>query len=719
MSLQQAMEVAVAHHQAGRLREAEALYRQILASDPNNAHAMHLLGVLGHQVGRSAEGAQLIQRAIAQDPQPDYFVNLGAVLLAMNRVDDAIEAYNQAIARQGDAAEAWGNLGGALVQKGRLQEAIAACRKALEINPKLGDAYNNLGNAHRMAGQTDAALEAYRNAVRAQDEDPHGHNNLGNLLREMGRGPEAIVELRRAIAIQPDFLEAHNNLAAALQETGDWAAAATEYRRALELRPDYVEAMVNYGTLLSQQSRIDQAIELFRRALALRPDSPEAHNGLGHALKDAGQLKDAIAAYRKAADVRPDPELAANLVSTILYDPSATREQIRAESARWNERFARPLAARIRAHDNTPDPDRRLRVGYISGDFRRQVVGYNMLPLFREHDHGLFEIYCYSNVPAEDAMTARFRCMADHWRPIRALSDQAAAELIRSDQIDVLVDLSVHTAHNRLLVLAQKPAPVQVTFAGYPGTTGLETVDYRLTDPYLDPPGQSDDMYSEQSYRLPHSFWCYEPESQHPQPGPLPAASNGFVTFGCLNAFQKVNEQVLELWAKVLRAVPTSRLMLQTRFGAHRQRTLQFLADRGVGPQRVELVDYAQKDEYLRRYQRIDIGLDTFPYNGHTTSLDSFWMGVPVVTRVADMAVGRAGWCQLSNLGLSELAAQDDEQFVQIASSLAGDVPRLAELRRTLRPRMEASALMDAKGFAREIEAAYRDMWKRWCCSRP
>ena len=343
------------------------------------------------------------------------------------------------------------------------------------------------------------------------------------------------------------------------------------------------------------------------------------------------------------------------------------------------------------------------------------MVGINLLPLFREHDHRQFEIFCYANMIERDKYTDRYQGYADAWRIVAKLTDEALAERVREDRIDILVDLGLHTANNRLLAFTRKPAPVQVTFAGYPGSTGLSAIDYRLTDVYLDPPGVHDDNYTEESIRLPDTFWCYDPLCSEPAVNPLPAIENGYLTFGCLNNFCKINPSVLALWARVLKSVERSRIMILAPEGRHRQDMLALLAREGVAPERVLFVGRQTVPEYLKLYHHIDVGLDTFPYNGHTTSLDSFWMGVPVITLVGQTVVGRAGVSQLSNLGLRELIAETPEQFVSIAAALAGDLPRLSELRAGLRERMQSSPLMDAPRFARNIEAAYRSMWQRWC----
>jgi predicted O-linked N-acetylglucosamine transferase (SPINDLY family) len=643
------LRLAIQHHQAGRLAEAERIYRRILARQPNHADALHLLGTLALQGGQLDAAVELIRRAIRL--RPDY-------------------------------AEAHGNLGNALKGKGQLDEAIASCRQAIRLKPDFADAYVNLGNALHGKGQLDEAIAAYRQAIR----------------------------------LKPGFAGVHTNLGVALDSKGQLEQAIASHRQAIRLKPDYAEAHDNLGLTLVDAGQLDQAIASHRQAIRLKPDSVNAHNNLGSALTAVGQLDQAIASYRRAMWLRPDyASVHGNLVFTLQYHPGYDGRMIREELGRWNQQHAEPLKKFIQPHTNSRNPDRRLRIGYVSPDFREHVVGQNLLPLLRQHDHRQMEIFCYSNVARTDALTEQFRHYADAWRNIVGLSDSQAVDLIRQDRIDILVDLALHTANSRLAVFAHKPAPVQATFAGYPGSTGLDTIDYRLTDPYLDPPGLNDQFYSETSIRLPDSFWCYDSLATEVAVNALPAQTDGHVTFGCLNNFCKVNEQVLRLWAHVLKTVDRSRLMMLCPEGSHRQLLLDLLQRLGIPPDRIELIAHRPRPQYLDLYHRIDVGLDTFPYNGHTTSLDSFWMGVPVVTLVGQTVVGRAGLSQLTNLGLPELIAQTPQQYVQIATDLAGDLPRLAELRRTLRGRMEASPLMDAPRFARNVEAAYRQVWRNWC----
>jgi predicted O-linked N-acetylglucosamine transferase (SPINDLY family) len=532
---------------------------------------------------------------------------------------------------------------------------------------------------------------------------------------QAGRLAEAEAIYRQILLQAPSHAEALHLLGALASQTDRSAMAIELISRAIEIKPSLIEAYRNLAVVLSENDRLDEAIALLRRAIDIQPGYANAHSSLAVALAEAGELEQAIAAFHRAVELRPgDANLHSNLAYIVQFHPGYDAGAILEECRRWSRQHERSVSsARADSFPNDRSPDRRLRIGYVSGDFSGHIVGRNVLPLLQNHDRGKFEIFCYDNSWLADDITRKFCAAANHWRQINAADDSQTIEMIREDGIDILVDLSLHLGHNRLTVLARKPAPVQVTFAGYPGTTGLDAIDYRLTDPFLDPPGHGNSLYSEKSIRLAHSFWCYDPVAMHPADelpvAPLPALAAGGVTFGCLNNFRKVNERVLELWSIVLRAIPESRLILLAPRGNSRRRVLDRLDF-----SRVEFVDRQDRAAYLKTCDRIDIGLDTFPYNGHATSLDCLWMGVPVVTLIGRTVVGRAGLSQLTNLGLTELIAQTPEQYVQIAVELAKDLPRLAEMRRTLRARMQASPLMDAPGFARDIEAAYRQMWRNW-----
>jgi len=577
----------------------------------------------------------------------------------------------------------------------------------------------HLALQHHQAGRLHEAEELYRQVLAHCPEHAEALHNLGVLAHQSGRYDVAIDLLRRCIAIKPNVAEAYTNLGNSLKDRGDWDEAIAACRKAIALKPNLAEGHNNLGHALQCKGLADQALAAYRQAIVLKPDFPDTHNNLGNVLKDTGLLDDAMAAYRMAIMLKPNyPEAHSNLVLSLHYHPGITGAAIAQESRRWNQQHAEPLSRHIPVHANDRNPHRRLRIGYVSADFKTHASAYFLVPLLENHDPRQVELFCYAQVPRSDALTQRFRQRADHWCDTVGLSDQQVAGQIRDDQIDILVDLKLHLRENRLLVFARKPAPVQVTWLGYPGSTGLTAIDYRLSDPYLDPPGMDESIYSEQTIRLPDSFWCYDPLDGRDIPvNSLPALDRGVVTFGNLNNFNKFNPETFTLWSQVLRKVANSRLLLLATEGEHRQRTVEWLQEQGIAPNRVEFVPPKSHGRYMELYHGIDLGLDSFPCNGHTTSLDSLWMGVPVVTLAGQTAVGRAGWSHLSNLGLTELAGQTPEQFVQIAVNLANDLPRLQHLRATLRPRMEASPLMDARRFAGNIEAAYRQMWRHYCAA--
>jgi predicted O-linked N-acetylglucosamine transferase (SPINDLY family) len=752
-TLSEALAIAIQHHQAGRLQAAEQIYRQILAVEPNHADAWHLLGMINGQAGNHQLAVEYIYRALAVKPDwAEAYYSLGVALNDQGKPDEAIACYRRVLELKPDYAEAHNNLGVAFKEQGKLDEAVACYRRALELKPDFAEIYNNLGVAFKEQGKLDKAVACYRRALELNSRYAEPHNNLGAAFKDQGKLDEAVACYRRALELRPDYAEAYNNLGAAFKDQGKLDGAVACYRRALELRPDYAEAHRNLGVVLRDQGKLDEAVACYHRALELKPDYAEAHgnlgvalrdqgrldeaiacyrhalelkpnlvdahNNLGNALKDQGKLDEAIACYRRTLELKPDYAYAhSNLVYSQVFCPGYDTQTLYEETRRWNRQHAEPLAKLIEPHGNDRSLHRRLRIGYVSPDFRDHAESFFTVPLLSAHDHQDFEIFCYADVICPDEITARLRGYADAWRDITGLTDEQVAQRVRQDKIDVLVDLTMHMARNRLLVFARKPAPVQVCWLAYQGTTGLSAMDYRLTDAYIDPPGLYDGCYSEESVRLPDAFWCYDPLAGEPAVGALPALDKSHVTFGCLNNFCKVNDSVLRLWARVLRAVDRSRLMLLAAEGSPRRHTLDLLEQEGVPPDRVTFVGRVPRPRYMELYHGIDIGLDTFPYTGQTTSLDAFWLGVPVITLVGQTPAARAGLSLLNNLGLPELIAETPEQYVRIAVELAQDLSRLSELRATLRNRLRNSPLMDAPRFARNVEAAYRNMWQRWCAT--
>jgi predicted O-linked N-acetylglucosamine transferase (SPINDLY family) len=638
---------------------------------------------LQHHKRNELDLAESLYRSVlAQAPgHADALGLLGQLLLQTRRGSEGIEMLKRAVAGKPGEPAFHAALGQALAESGDLDGAILAQRRAAELAPRVAAFHYNLAVSLKSRGRIEEAMASLQSAIRLQPGMAQAHNNLGNILKALGRIDEAIMAFEAALRAAPDDPLALCNLGSAWKDAGNMEHAESNYRAAIRLRPGFAEAWNNLADVFLLTARHDEALDASRRARELAPDNPVMHS---------------------------------NYLGMLLFHPAIDAQSHRRELELWQEKFGRagPFGY-SHGHDRTPE--RRLRIGYVSPDFRDHVVGRNLLPLFRRHDREGFELFCYSGAVAPDAVSEEFRALAHHTVPTAGMNDEQLASLILRDQIDILVDLALHMAGGRLTLFARKPAPVQATFAGYPGSTGLNAIDYRITDPFLDPPHE-DAGYAEKPAYI-SSFWCYEPIKDTPPPAPLPAAPSGVVTFGCLNNFCKINDGVLELWARVMTAVPNSRLMLLTGEGAHRARTIGFMLRRGIAPEQLLFFPKQTRPDYLALYRQMDIALDTLPYNGHTTSLDALYMGVPLVSLPGTSSLGRAGLSQLTNLGLTELIARTPDDFVRIAAGLAGDFDRLAALRAGLRGRMEKSLLMDAGRFAREIEQAYREMWRKWCAS--
>lgn len=533
--------------------------------------------------------------------------------------------------------------------------------------------------------------------------------------QQAGRWAEAEARYRELLIQDRNHAEAHYNLGCVLSSTGRPASAIACFRAALAVRPNFPEAVNNLGNALRAAGQIQESAFAYRAATAMKPDFALAWNNLGAAMKDLGRMEDAVTCLDRAIAADPTHAgYASNRAYSVYYLPGQSPADHRREAEKWAAVHAASLRPARISHANDRSPERRLRIGYVSPDFREHCQTMFTLPLFSHHDHATVELYCYADVARPDRFTDRLRAQADVWRPVAGLSDEQLAAGIRADGIDLLVDLTVHMAGNRLPVFARQPAPVQVTWLGYPGTTGLDTMTWRLTDRRLDPPGERDQFYTERSYRLPDAFWCYDPLTTEPAVNALPAATAGPVTFGCLNNFCKLHDGVFELWRRILAAVPGSRLLLLAPPGEVREPLAGKL---GIDPSRLEFTAFVPRADYLALHHRIDVMLDPFPYNGHTTTLDALWMGVPVVSLCGETAVSRAGLSLLTPVGLADLVALTPDDYVARAVQLAPDHERLAALRASLRGRLERSPLMDAPRFARHLETAYREMWRDWCAS--
>jgi protein O-GlcNAc transferase len=527
-----------------------------------------------------------------------------------------------------------------------------------------------------------------------------------------GRLADAEAIYRLALARDPNDADAHHNLGAVLKAQGRIDQAIESYRRAIQFKPDRAEGHYNLGNALRFKIQLDEAVDSYQRAIRLKPDYAEAYNNLGLVLAEQGRLDESIAACRSAIQLKPDnSDNYVNLLYALYHHPDYDSRRILEETRQWAKRQGAGAAIHSPPRDRTLQ--RRLKIGYLSPFFGTCADAHYIFPLLAHHDRKRFEIFCYTRATRADELTERMRSHCDHWLDIRRLGIAESAELIRGHGIDILVNMS-RPADECLRIMANRLAPIQITWMTFAScTTGLETMDYRISDPHLDPVGMDELCYAEKTLRLPETAWCYDPLFESPLVTPLPALASGSITFGSLNRLSKINPSVVAAWAEILRAVPDSRLHILAGLGSHRQRLLDQFRERLVDPRKIEFIDKQSRFEYLKQYGRIDITLDTFPFSGHTTALDSLWMGVPVVTLSGCTSVGRVACSALHNLGLPELIGQTPKEYVSLAVRLSGDVAKLADLRAGLRQRMQKSALTDAARFTLQMEELYGQVWRR------
>ena len=536
----------------------------------------------------------------------------------------------------------------------------------------------------------------------------------------------AIAQFNAALAQDASLEDAQLNLGMCHAMLGDMDTAAQCFNRLLKLNPSSAAAHMNLGSIALSRHRFTAAGSHYEAALTASGQARDAPanagltNSLGLSLQRRGLPEKAIACFRDGLRGQPDHhDAATNLLFAMQHTPSVKAEDLFAEFRNWARRFEQPVLAQHAAHvahANSPDPGRRLRVGYVSGDFFQHAVSNVIEPILRQHDRGAFEVFCYSNREHADAQTELLRGLSDHWRDITRLDDDAAAQQIRGDGIDILVDLSSHTFGNRLMVFARKPAPVQITYLGYPTTTGLDCIDYRITDAVADPPGIAERYHSEKLLRLPRSQWCYRPKPVAPPLSPLPALRAGQIMFGSFNNLAKLNSETLRLWARVLRSLPrTAMTVVSVTDHASRLRVADALIEYGATPDQIRILGTLEDAEFWRIREEIDIVLDAFPYNGTTTTCEALWAGLPVVTLAGSHGAARNTASLLHAVGLEKLVATTADDYIAIARELAGDTAKLAAMRSGMRQRLLHAGLCDGPRFTHELEALYRQAWTAWC----
>jgi len=639
------------------------------------------------RLGRVDQARALCRRVLEAWPDdPDALRLLGAIALQRGRHRRAEALLSRAAALLPEHAQVRLHWGMALEGCGRLDQAVEQYKACMALDETAAQPYVRFGNLLKDNGQHREALACYTEALRRDPDEFAALVNVGGVLLELGRGRDAVDLSRRAVALRPEAVRPWLHLGAALHDAWETREAEDAYLAALEREPEHAGAMNNLGVLLRDQGRIRQSVSWFARAWKADPGFNVARS---------------------------------NYLLTRHYLVHEPVETFEAQARDFGRELADPLTAMARSHSNDPDPERCLRVGYLSGDFRRHAVSNFLAPLLAHHRPEQVDFYCYSNNPYDDGITDHLRSICDHWQDIRHLSHAEAAERIRRDRIDVLVDLSGHSSHNRLLVTARRPAPVQAVWLGYFDTTGMSAVDYLLADPCTCPPGE-ECRYAECVERLPVCQWCYQPPvvdlpAQDPE-----CLEQKPMTYGCFNNTAKINEAVVDAWAAILRQVPGAELLLQSASFADefvRERYQRMFQEYGVGG-RVAFRPHMELRGYLASYREVDVALDPFPYGGGATSADALWMGVPVVTLLGERCEGRLTATTLRACGLDRLVCRDLEEYVQLAVELGRDPVQRERLGRDLRERVSASPLCDAARFASDMENAYRAMWRRWCAAQ-
>jgi len=673
-----------AFQEQGKLDEAIACYRNALEIQPGYANAHYDLGRVFQNQGAWNEAMDCYRKALAIKPDfAEAYVTLGSILKEQGKADEAMMCYCKGLELQPDLVEAHNNLGGLFKDHGKLNEAIACYQKALAIKPDSADVYCNLGLVSKGYGKFSEAIAYYQKALELKPDFVDAHFNLGNAFFEQGKQNEAIACYRKALAIKPDFADAHSNLGNVLQRIGQPDDAMASYHRALEIKSDHAEAHLNLGVALQELGQLDDAIVYFRRALEIKHDYAEAHN---------------------------------NLIFTLDLSDTVGLSELHVERKKWDEAHAAPLWQGP-IHSNDRSPTRRLRIGYVSADFRGHSAAKVFGGMLTRYDRSQFDVFAYSNLKGKaDRFTDLFQQSVTVWRNIGSLPDDAVAKMIREDRIDILVDLSGHTSGNRLLVFARKPAPIQITAWGYATGTGMRAMDVFFADPVMVPP-EDKQYFTEEVRYLPSVVGAFFNEP-FPDVNELPALSDGVITFGSLNRLAKLTDKTYRAWAEVLLAIPWSRLILKTpelNDASTRERVVGHFTKAGVVADRIIMQGGTQWSEHVRTYHQIDIALDPFPHGGGVTTLEGLMMGVPIITLRWPTVAGKLSASIMTTMGLPDWIAETQKEYVGLAIRKTKDLQSMAALRQQLRGIFTSSVMGDPVAYARAVEQEYRQLWQRWC----
>ena len=641
---------------------------------------------------------------------------LGSALQAIGRFEEAVKSYNQAIQIYPDYVDAHYNLGNVFKELGLLDEAVKSYNKAIQLKPDYVDAHYNLSVALKDLKQLEKSIQSCVKAIQLKPDYAEAYNNLGATLQELGRLDEAVKRYNQAIKINPDYADAYSNLGVVQRELGQFEEVINNCKKAIQLKPDNAEAYNNLGVSLKTLGQLDEAVNSYNKAIQLKPDYAEAYSNLGNALQDQGQLDKAIKNYNKAIELKPDyTDAHSNLLMTLNYTTDLDPTNAITMARKFGKFVTENAQMRFSNYQGLSAP-KKLRVGFVSGDLCRHPVGHFLESVLSHINPDRIELIAYSNSNIIDDLSKRIKPFFSKWKSIYNQSDEAVANIIHSDKIHILVDLSGHTAYNRLPVFSWNPAPIQVSWLGYFATTGLNEMDYLLGDPYVTPP-EYDNHFTEKVWRLPKTRWCFTPPNVNINAAELPALNNGYITFGCFNNLTKMNDEVVELWSKVLNSIPNSRLLLkakQFRDKSTQESVIQRFNIQGVKSERITLEEPEKREKYFAAYNQIDIALDPFPFTGGTTSVECLWMGVPVLTLAGDSLISRQGVGILINIGLPDWIADNKKEYIAKSILFASDLEKLATLRSRLRRQILTSPLFDAQSFAQDFEKSLWEMWGQY-----
>lgn len=667
-----------------------------------------------YEAGQFALLEKLARELVEEFPQASIgWRALGAALQEQGRWHDALPVLRHCVALMPEDAEAHSNLALALQNLGELAAAEKHYRKALQSEPDFTQAIMNLATLLGAKGDYELAISCYRQAIDQAPSLVQAHNNLGNILQKIGKYDEALLSFRRAVEIRPDYAESHYNLGLLLEKMQRLEEAESSYLRAISMQPTHWQAMGNLGNLYRNGGRLLDAQCIDSAVLLLRPDQAGAHCNLGNTWKNLGRFDDALRCYRAALALDPGLHQAhSNLLFSLNYVESLSVLASLEEARHFGARFEQYSPVRFDRWSCEDKPEM-LRVGFVSGDFRQHPVAYFLLSVLEKLSRKNLDLIAFSTFNGDDLYTRKLKPLFSSWIELQEFDDAEAARMIHKLAPHILIDLSGHTAHNRLPVFACKPAPVQATWLGYFATTGVAQIDYVIGDPYVTPPGE-ESHFTESIWRMPKSYLCFTPPEEDVVVNELPALSKGYVCFGCFNNLSKVNDAVVALWSRVLQQIPGSKLFLKSAQLADPGivgTTVDRFAAWGIQEDRLILDGGSNRIEYLQAYHHVDIALDPFPYPGGTTSVEGLWMGVPVLTRKGDRFIAHNGESIAHNTGQDEWIAEDEMDFVLKASRFAANLEALAELRKGLRGQLLASNLCDAERFSTDLEEAFWGMW--------